>query len=227
MPFTKVRLEPVRSAEPPTSSGDRRHQRFQRLLAGLAGGKLRLGLGELRLVGGHRLVPALGQLALPSRARTRRASGAWPGASARRAGRRRRACRPRARARTHPRAPRRADAPSPERAWRPAASAPPSGAPWAAGGAGLGRRAEADDGAAGDQRRLRRISARRTSAAWSCGEVMPVHAPGGPAIGGEALQRVLGRRQCRVAVDRDVSCRPTARSACSASDARRARRPRG
>ena len=78
------------------------------------------------------------------------------------------------------------------------------------GGAGLGGRGEADDGAAGDQRGLFGAH-RHGQRGGDLDGVVAVHALGGPAIGGEALELVVRGGQAGVAVDGDANCRPTAR----------------
>jgi hypothetical protein len=72
-----------------------------------------------------------------------------------------------------------------------------------AGGASLARRAEADDGLAGDHHRLGRLHG-EGQCRLELVEIMPVDAPGCPAIAGETFQRVFGGGKVGAAIDGDT-----------------------
>ena len=155
MPFTLVLFEPVRSAEPPTISGTAGTSASSAIWLATAGGELRLLLGDAWRAA--RPAPRARSPAARRRwrARTRPAADAC----ASRFSQDRRVPAPRRPAASQRgldlvRHGERRIVSSPAPPSRAAASAAPSGAAVRPGRAGLGRRAEADDGAAGDQGRL-------------------------------------------------------------------------
>ena len=146
----------VRSAEPPTSSGTTRRERVEHRPRGLARRDLGVGLAKLVAERGDRIVEAGGQLAGAGGAGIRRACSAGERLQPRLPGRARRGA---ARAGLAPCG----DGSSsgmtkggefqPSRSRAPAISSAPSARAVRRRGAGLGRRAKADDRAAGDQAR--------------------------------------------------------------------------
>ncbi len=235
-PAMVVSLLPARSAEPPHSSGSTGGERVQDLAGCLSGGHA-LGVGRER---GQRAGPAVRQLARGSRSSSARRSGSAgrPGGEGLVPGRPGLRCRARATWRAW--ATRSGSAGKSPSGSKPriclvaATSSAPRAEPCAAPvfclfGAGqpMMVRSAISDGAAAWS--LAVVSARCSAAhvlavAAGAAPAQPLHVP---AVGLVPGGHVLGLRDRRVVLDRDVRCRRTAAPGCRAAGARPATRPRG
>ena len=234
-PWQTVRFDPVRSAEPPRSSGSAGDQVVQRVLRGLARRDRSRPRAPSSKSASAVSRPARRQLAAPCGAGTRRRARDAPRRRRRsaccqsRLALRRRACaRVPCRAQTSAGtsngacgpAERRARAGDLVRAERRAVHVVR---------AGLVRRALADDGPAADQRRpvggspRARARCAASSAAASWPSTPRDHVP---AVGLEALRRVVGEPARDVAVDRDAVVVVEHDELAEAAACRRASRPR-